>query len=625
MAANTIAPVAGPSTHSDFSRLRALAKTLPQTPFFRALTDPFEPTASDELQPLPNAPPMRPERTTFVMNVAAGSENAVRFARPLWTPTGHWSWANGLPITNSRRVFTRPRLDHEQAQTWFGVGLMGRETVKFICKTWPLKNLGLRQFVSETTLHKTSLYPLHGSSIMRIIGIYDGPHEANVVMELPHPEFWLAASPDMPEVLKVRCIRAYEQLHARGILHGSASLDSMVITGDCRVILTDFEYSRALVPVEGMFTERALEKELLREMRKVKCLLNYQNSRELEVEKWNAHADRVNHNLEEKFEGDMLDRYVPEYKEIPEEDMADPPIHIAKSNWIPDPNHQPFRFIVPGTTPGDYTEATKRFIVNLKKLEVEGDDGPPLQSPTFIDKEALREGKGVQASLGKRKHQEEAESSSAPAKRLRLRSTPSRTGEVRSILKVKMATIPPGTVDDENPFAWDKQPKQLTREWSRQVPYHLTDRQRRIRKNLKRIEACYGKGVRRRRSLGDVVKDETLDDNISVEAGAGPSANTRIKISSAPETHVVKESDQAKLTDFDNMHKQKRVLPKIRIEQSIKNRLRSGTTSSSSTDCIPSSSPPPDLNTYFEDSGYRWAGIPSVFSSAYRFATSLLY
>ncbi|KAF8898534.1 hypothetical protein BD779DRAFT_1385865, partial [Infundibulicybe gibba] len=71
-----------------------------------------------------------------------------------------------------------------------------------------------------------------GIIVPNVIGVYSTQDRVRLVTELPHQSFWIEASPDMPDVLKVRCIEAFQMLHAHGVCHGDVKLSNILIGGD---------------------------------------------------------------------------------------------------------------------------------------------------------------------------------------------------------------------------------------------------------------------------------------------------------------------------------------------------------------------------------------------------------
>ena len=108
----------------------------------------------------------------------------------------------------------------------------------------------------------------------------------DVMMEAPDSTVWFEASPNMPEVLKTRCIDAYCKLHARGVLHGSVDLQHILIGGNGKVHIVDFTKSRVRVPQVGFGIPPATEEEFEMELRIVKFKLNYGPAKALETSRY---------------------------------------------------------------------------------------------------------------------------------------------------------------------------------------------------------------------------------------------------------------------------------------------------------------------------------------------------
>ena len=173
-------------------------------------------------------------------------------------------------------------------------------------------------------------------------------------MEPPHECFWIESSPDMPDVLKHRCVEAFEKLHARGILHGDAELRHMLISADANVTIIDFKAAATSVPLENVDMEevglrKATPEEFRLEMRRVKFKLDYDGAREKEREKQSR-----------KKRG-----------ELREEDALDPPVdfHVLNFHWLEGCERPPTRFVVPNQTKEQVELAVKRFLRGVKEME----------------------------------------------------------------------------------------------------------------------------------------------------------------------------------------------------------------------------------------------------------------
>ena len=186
-----------------------------------------------------------------------------------------------------------------------------------------------------------------------IINVYIEPGFVNVAMEPPHDCFWIEASPDMPNVLKHRCVEAFEKLHARGILHGDAELRHILINADARVTIIDFKAAATCVPLENVGMEevglrRATPEEFRLEMRRVKFKLDYDGAREKERGK-----------LMRKKQGKPR-----------KEDVFDPPVdlHVLNFQWLEGCERRPTRFVVPGQTKEQVDLAVKRFLNEVGEM-----------------------------------------------------------------------------------------------------------------------------------------------------------------------------------------------------------------------------------------------------------------
>jgi hypothetical protein len=190
--------------------------------------------------------------------------------------------------------------------------------------------------------------------VPHIINVYIEPGFVNVAMEPPHECFWIEASPDMPAVLKHRCVEAFEKLHAQGILHGDAELRHILINANVSVTIIDFKAAATCVPLENVGMEevglrKATPEEFRLEMRRVKFKLDYDGAREKERRK-----------LMRKKRG-----------ELRKEDALDPPVdsHILNFHWLEGCERPPTRFVVPGQTEEQVELAVKRFSKRVREME----------------------------------------------------------------------------------------------------------------------------------------------------------------------------------------------------------------------------------------------------------------
>ena len=157
----------------------------------------------------------------------------------------------------------------------------------------------------------------------------------------------------MPDVLKHRCVEAFEKLHAQGVLHGDAELRHMLISADAKVTIVDFKAAATCVPLENVDMEevglrKATPEEFRLEMRRVKFKLDYDGAREKEREK----------QLRKK-RGEL------------KEDVLDPPVdsHVLNFHWLEGCERPPTRFVVPGQTKEQVELAVRLFLREVKEME----------------------------------------------------------------------------------------------------------------------------------------------------------------------------------------------------------------------------------------------------------------
>lgn len=208
------------------------------------------------------------------------------------------------------------------------------------------------------------------------MGVYTRPGKIDIAMELPHPVFWMEASASMPVVLKDCVVEAFRKLHERGIVHGDVALRHILIGADARITLIDFQASRADEPNEklGLAMTYPGEKDL--EIRRVRFLLNMDNSRKKEFKKSKAALRRSERNKRREQRRRELLRHgittgLPVDEPEPLEDINEPPVPLdeLEKYWMEDANDDPRRFIVPGTSESEIAEAISSFLRCIKDME----------------------------------------------------------------------------------------------------------------------------------------------------------------------------------------------------------------------------------------------------------------
>ncbi|KAF5382971.1 hypothetical protein D9757_006362 [Collybiopsis confluens] len=285
--------------------------------------------------------------------------------RALYTPHGKWGWTRGHRIAQEDSCYLSAGA---MCSTFFNRGRIADRVFKYICKSWNTNMHWDNAFYSELALYKKQLKPLQGRCVPHIINIFTGPASLNVAMEPPHSSFWIEASADMPLQLKKLCVDAFAEIHARGVLHGDVELRHMLISGDAKVTIIDFQESAALEPNEKVHLRGALPGELRKEMRKVKVKLDYLGAKTYEGERRERSLKRISHNAEERRKANLNSGYEPQLEQEPEEDVADPPVLEKQEweDWIAAPD-APRLFVVPGQSLDHRKSAYEAFLASLKK------------------------------------------------------------------------------------------------------------------------------------------------------------------------------------------------------------------------------------------------------------------
>lgn len=348
----------------------------------------------------------------------------------MWRPTGAWRWTRGMSIKrcnniinltgeclssgasrlhaamahtrhiafpnsqstqspHASRITERAPLVHKSSSS-----IANRESVAHYAYRQVFTSYSIRwprgadEFKIEMTLYKSQLGALRGVYVPNIIGVYAGVDDTtNMLLELPHPQFWLEASDDMPDVLKKRCIDCFERIHAAGVLHGAPYLHNIFIGGDARVIVANFEHAAVLDSIPEVAQQTTTHDKLRMEMRQIKYLLNYDNARHKERQKWLGYQSRLDWNERQRQLRKANPKHVLEFCTSTPEEKLDPPVNAAKQKGWRTDKHKARRYVNPTISNESFAIAMEKFIENVRRMEREG-DGPPVScppSPTLPD------------------------------------------------------------------------------------------------------------------------------------------------------------------------------------------------------------------------------------------------
>ncbi|VDB99837.1 unnamed protein product [Peniophora sp. CBMAI 1063] len=264
----------------------------------------------------------------------------------------------------------------------------GQDVLTYISKVWPKDQVDAWiGFCSELALYKGARYlrPLQGDIVPRVLGVYTTDSGFALNMEAPHPVFWLEASAAMPDVLKAKVVSAYSDLHSCGVLHGDIALRHILVGGDARVTIIDFQESRALVDDDAVGLGRATQAELAVEMRRVRYILDFEGARAYETSKTRREAERRKRNKDRarrrercRIEGLPVEELRP--VTLPTDDVSAPPIHPEElREWKRSCQSTPTRVVMPEISEGQLSAAVSEFIGIVKQM-VEGDASWSLSS-----------------------------------------------------------------------------------------------------------------------------------------------------------------------------------------------------------------------------------------------------
>jgi hypothetical protein len=189
--------------------------------------------------------------------------------------------------------------------------------------------------------------------------------------DVPHHSFWIQASPDMPDVLKRRCFQAYDQLHCQGVLHGMVELESILIGGDGRVKIMNFDRSRSSKPHGPVHLEPATQEDFKLEMREVHFKLDYMDARRKERLLWenrdNPQADQPPADPTTKI-----------HAKYPYSVTREVPVDPAQ--WVLPELWRPKRFVVPGQSVQQFQYHLRQFLLAVDEEAGEGMDPPQFKS-----------------------------------------------------------------------------------------------------------------------------------------------------------------------------------------------------------------------------------------------------
>ncbi|PCH33607.1 hypothetical protein WOLCODRAFT_135213 [Wolfiporia cocos MD-104 SS10] len=296
-----------------------------------------------------------------------------------YKPWGRWAWSASHPLKNIKRLL--PLREGARCSAMLKSCDIGDRSMLYICKNWSTnQRFFWNSFLEEFWMYDSRyhLRALQGDVVPYLIKTHCDRKSCLMVMEPPHDSFWIEASPDMPYVLKERVVEAYAKLHKRGVLHGNPQMRHILIGGDARVTIIDFQESRSRQPVDDMSMGTTYSHDLNLEMRRVKFMLDYDGAREYEIAKRKRVQLRMERNSKlrslrlAKDRGEYLGPI--EEEEIPEdEDLLNPVVSDGEweENWIGGIEHEPRRVVVPGQSPEQLAAAIQQFQTIVEKMETE--------------------------------------------------------------------------------------------------------------------------------------------------------------------------------------------------------------------------------------------------------------
>ncbi|KAH6917203.1 hypothetical protein BKA70DRAFT_326529 [Coprinopsis sp. MPI-PUGE-AT-0042] len=288
---------------------------------------------------------------------------------PVWTPQPARRFVEGRSIKDLHFSSDKD-FNHlsPPSRPWFGRCNIGGEDLKCFVKTHRTPSRQ-KEFMNEIGLHQAHLFPLHGTCVLPIYGVWGLMESVHIVTELPHHTFWMTAHPDMPDILKKRVIEAVTQIHSYGVVHGSLDLYDILIGADARVSIVNFDFARVVDPINNAVIGVASAEEMKKEMKKVQCMLDYPTGiANRETERYTRLSNhRKSRHLDLKA-GPRHQDTLPVSGEVNEDFLDNPPI---PSDEYDVQGYNPMRYIVPGKEAQEFANALKAFEALIGKLEQE--------------------------------------------------------------------------------------------------------------------------------------------------------------------------------------------------------------------------------------------------------------
>ncbi|KAG0708803.1 hypothetical protein DFH29DRAFT_341253 [Suillus ampliporus] len=205
--------------------------------------------------------------------------------RYLYLPRGKYAFAAEHTFQGKKKKQLGLRAGYGY-RTYARSGVIAGHNLTCIWKAWNVSK-AWREFFQELYFysHPKLLRWLQGIIVPHVIGVHDGSNgEKSIFMEAPHHTHWHTAHADLSIGEKQAIIRAYEALHAHGIMHNNICAHNICIDQDMNVTLLNFERACCLND-KGIDEVPGCDQEALkREMRQVKYLIDYMGARVIERE-----------------------------------------------------------------------------------------------------------------------------------------------------------------------------------------------------------------------------------------------------------------------------------------------------------------------------------------------------
>ncbi|KAF9056358.1 hypothetical protein BJ165DRAFT_506442 [Panaeolus papilionaceus] len=262
-----------------------------------------------------------------------------------------WSIFSGLP-------FAGVRIDMKINESEFGMTSFrtahARPTPQqqiifsYLCQTLYFEKRPASYLTAQIYLCQNQLKSLVGDIIPQHFTAMRSPGKLELCSVLPFRFFCISVSSDMPDMLKAGVIYALSQIHAKGVCLGNVELSNFFIGDNLKIFVCDLTRATAFIPNHEEGIREASPENMLLEMRKLKFLLNYTDSRPTEYSRI-VHASNWDRHVRAEFFKQHLDEtYHPNIPEVPHHEIRTTLANLySEHSWFKMLEQRPRMYIPP--------------------------------------------------------------------------------------------------------------------------------------------------------------------------------------------------------------------------------------------------------------------------------------